>query len=163
MYINDYRDRARWRKSLASYVLSVSPLFLSADLFWPTLSISASDKLLEATLETLATPRCFRGVRMIQRQLRPRSRRRKRSRRRRRRRRWFPIYIVTTPEKFVSQNRDVEFPSLLSLHVRLSGIKRTRHLNGIFDKVFHLVVCRVRAPGIALIRFLLSPSAISRK
>jgi len=38
-----------------------------------TILIRAGDKLLEATSETLATPRYFRGATMIQRQLRPRK------------------------------------------------------------------------------------------
>lgn len=102
--------------------------------------IRAGDKLLEATSETLATPRCFRGATMIQHQLRPRRRRRWGRRRSKRRIGYRARNLLVKTETSIP---------------RLGRIKHTRLLNGILDEVFHLAFRCVRI-GISSIHFLLS-------
>lgn len=102
--------------------------------------IKAGDKLLEATSETLATPRYFRGATMIQHQLHPRRRRRWRRRRRKRRIGYSTRNLLVKTETSIP---------------RLDRIKHTCLLNGILDEVFHLAFRCVRI-GISSIHFLLS-------
>lgn len=122
----------------------------SPSLYLPSaILIRAGDKLLEATSETLATPKCFRGATMIQRQLRlRRGKRWKRKRKSRWRERGKKRIDYSDNARNLLVKTETSIP-------RLGRIKRARLLSGILDEVFHLVFRCVRA-SISSIHFLLS-------